>query len=210
MVQWGMVIDLEKCVGCQTCAVSCKVNNKTPANVFFNQTNDYEKGEYPDVNRNFLPVQCNQCDNPQCVTACPADATYKTDSGVVTIDSDICTGCKSCIVACPYGSRTFLDPETTFDENDSFQQLIEEENEMGTVTKCDFCVDRVEEGVEEGLTPGEDPEATPHCVNSCIGDARFFGDLEDADSEVAELVADDDVGPLHPERGTDPNVYYKK
>lgn len=210
MVQYGMYIDLEKCIGCQTCAMSCKVNNKTPGNVFFNQTNDYEKGEYPSVQRQFLPVQCNQCDNPKCVSVCPADATYKTESGVVTIDEDACTGCKACVVGCPYGSRTYLDPETEFDDDDPFQQQIKEEHEMGTVTKCDFCVEKVEDAKEQGMTPGEDPEATPHCVNSCIGDARRFGDLDDPDSEISQLVQKDDVEPLHPERGTDPNIFYKR
>jgi phenylacetyl-CoA:acceptor oxidoreductase subunit 1 len=210
MVRYGMYIDLEKCVGCQTCAMSCKVNNKTPNGVFFNQTNDYEKGEFPAVDRQFLPVQCNQCDDPKCVSVCPADATFKTDSGVVTIDSDACTGCKSCMVACPYGARTYLEEDQEFDETDTFEKQLEEANEMGTVTKCDFCIDKVQDGREEGLTPGEDPDATPYCVSSCIGDARVFGDLDDDDSKVARLVEEEDTEPLQPEAGTDPNIYYKR
>lgn len=211
MVQWGMVIDVEKCVTCQTCSIACKVNNKTPSGVFFNQTNDYERGEYPSVKRTFLPVQCNHCDDPACVSVCPADATFKDpDHGIVDIDSEACTGCQACVTACPYGARTYLDPDQRFDEDDPFEQQIKDANVMGTVTKCDFCIDRIEEGLEEGLEPGTDPEATPYCVSSCIGDARAFGDLDDPDSDVSKTVSNEDVSPLHPERGTGANIYYKK
>jgi phenylacetyl-CoA:acceptor oxidoreductase subunit 1 len=210
MVQYGMFIDLEKCVGCQTCTVSCKVNNKTPDGVFFNQTNDYEKGEFPDVEREYLPVQCNQCDDPKCVTVCPADATYEVEGGIITIDPDACTGCKSCIVACPYGARFYLDEEQEFDDRDTIDQQIKEANEMGTVTKCDFCIDKVQEGVEAGYTPGEDHQATPHCTNSCIGEARYFGDLDDDESMISEMIEETDAKPLQAEAGTEPNIYYKK
>ncbi len=210
MVQWGMVIDVETCIGCQTCTISCKVNNKVADDVFRTRVVDYETGEFPSVNRTFLPAHCNQCDQPKCVSSCPADATWKTEEGVVTIDPEVCTGCKSCVVSCPYGSRTYLDKDMEFDENDPFERRMKEENRLGTVTKCDFCYDRVKTATENGYEPGVDPEATPHCVNSCIGDAKHFGDLDDPESEVSRIVANEDVVPLHPERGTQPNVYYRR
>lgn len=209
MVQWGMVIEIEKCIGCQTCTASCKVNNKVVDDVFRTKVVDYEEGEYPSVNRTFLPAHCNQCDNPKCVSSCPADATWKTEEGVVTIDHDQCVGCKSCVVSCPYGARTYLDEDYEFDGDNAFDQRLEEENTLGTVTKCDFCYDKVKEATEEGHELSEDPEATPHCVNSCIADAKHFGDLDDPEDEVARMVENENVEPLHPERETGPNVYYK-
>lgn len=155
-------------------------------------------------------MQCNQCDEPKCVTSCPADATWKTETGVVTIDYEACTGCSACVVACPYGARTYLDEDDAFDESDALDQQIKRANELGTVTKCDFCIEKVQDGREDGLTPGEDPAATPHCVNSCIGDARTFGDLDDEDSLIARRLEQEEVEPLQPEAETDPNVYYKR
>lgn len=210
MVQWGMVIDIDKCIGCQTCTISCKVNNDVVDGVFRTQTVDYERGEYPNVNRTYLPVQCNQCDEPKCVSACPTDATFKNEDGVVQVDAEVCTGCRSCVVSCPYGARTRIEDDCEFDDDDAFEQRLKEKNTPGTIEKCDFCYDKVSDAVKEGKEPGEDPEATPHCVNSCIGKARYFGDLDDPNSQVAKIVANENVEPLHAERGTGPNIYYKK
>lgn len=210
MVQWGMVIDVEKCIGCQTCTISCKVNNHVVDEVFRTQVVDYEQGEYPNVNRTFLPAHCNQCDEPKCVSSCPADATWKTEEGVVTIDHQKCTGCKSCVVSCPYGARTYLDRDHEFDEADPFEQRLEAENTLGTVMKCDFCYDEITDATEDGYELGEDPEATPHCVNACIADAKHFGDLDDPEDDVTRMVANENVTPLHPERGTEPNIYYRR
>lgn len=209
MVQWGMVIDIDKCIGCQTCTISCKVNNRVIEETFRTQVVDYERGEYPNVNRIFLPAHCNQCDTPKCVSSCPGDATWKTDEGVVVVDHEQCRGCKSCIVSCPYGSRMYLDEGYEFDEDDPFDQRIKEENTLGVIGKCDFCYDKVKEATENGHSLGETPEASPHCVNACIADAKHFGDLDDPGDDVARMVSNDNVTPLHPERGTEPNIYYK-
>lgn len=210
MVQWGMVIDVDKCIGCQTCTISCKVNNHVVDEVFRTQVVDYERGEYPNVNRTFLPAHCNQCSEPYCVSSCPADATWKTEEGVVTIDYETCTGCKSCVVSCPYGSRTYLEKDHEFDADDPFEQRLKAENTLGVVVKCDFCYGEITDATENGYEFGVDPEATPHCVNSCIADAKHFGDLDDPEADVARMVANENVTPLHPDRGTEPNVYYRR
>ena len=80
--------------------------------------------------------------------------------------------------------------------------------EKGVVVKCNFCMEKVDEGVELGLTPGVDRDATPACVNICSTKARVFGDLDDPDSEINHLIREGRAVPLHPEYGTDPCVYY--
>jgi tetrathionate reductase subunit B len=87
-----------------------------------------ERGEYPQVQRNFLPLLCNQCDNPPCVDVCPSGATYRREDGIVMQVDEKCIGCKACIQGCPYRVK-FVNPETK------------------TAQKCDFCVHRVDQGI---------------------------------------------------------------
>ena len=105
MTRWAMVADLRRCVGCQTCTASCKHANATPPGVQWRRVLDMELGEYPDVQRAFVPVGCQHCDEPPCMEVCPTTATKKRADGIVTIDYDICIGCAYCAVACPYQAR---------------------------------------------------------------------------------------------------------
>lgn len=210
-MRWTMLIDLDRCVGCQTCVAACKAENKVPPSVFKNRTLDYETGEFPNVNRVYLPVLCNHCENAACEAACPTEATQQEGNGAITVDSEECVGCKSCIAACPYGARTFFDGEVGLygeGETTPFEQMIVEGNEEDTVIKCDFCIERVEEGLKEGLTLGEDQGAIPICVVACPTDAREFGDLDDPVDPVTRKIQDEDAFKLHPEYDTDPQVYY--
>jgi tetrathionate reductase subunit B len=177
-VQYGMLIDTRRCIGCHACTVACKSQNATPVGVNRSWVEYVEKGEFPNTSRSFLPRLCNQCTHPPCVSVCPANATWKREEdGVVIIDPDVCIGCKYCIQACPYNAR-FLNPET------------------GTADKCDFCIGTVSKG---GL---------PACVETCVGGARIFGDLNDPNAEISKLVAKNPVSVLRAEQGTVPNVYY--
>ena len=124
-----MVIDLTRCVGCQSCTVSCKFENHAPKGFFRTWVSDHEIGRYPNTRREFLPQLCNQCDNPACVPVCPVKATWKDDNGVVVIDKSKCVGCGACVKACPYGAR-FLEP-------------IKKKAD-----KCDFCFRRIEQGLQ--------------------------------------------------------------
>lgn len=210
-MRWGMVINLKRCVGCQTCEVACEFENAVPPGIYQNKTLDYETGNYPDVDRAFLPVLCMQCETPPCIDACPSNATQQTDSGIVWTDYDKCEGCKSCMAACPYGAREFFDGNVDYygGKGDTpIERRIKREHPEDVVIKCDFCRDRVEKGAEGGLTPGEDPEATPVCVISCPTEARVFGDLDDPNSEVSKTIREKDGFQLHPHHGTDPSVYY--
>ncbi len=105
MTRWAMVADLRRCVGCQTCTASCKHANATPPGVQWRRVLDMEFGEYPDVQRAFVPVGCQHCDEPPCMEVCPTTATKQRADGIVTIDYDLCIGCAYCAVACPYQAR---------------------------------------------------------------------------------------------------------
>ena len=176
--QYGMVIDVRRCIGCHACTVACKSEFDVALGENRSWVEYVEKGTYPNVSRSFLPRLCNHCSEPPCVYVCPTNATYKREQdGIVVVDQGLCIGCKYCIQACPYDAR-FLDPNT------------------GWVDKCDFCIHRVSNGLE------------PSCVSTCVGGARIFGDLGDPESEVAKLVAKERVTVLRQEMGTFPNVYY--
>jgi Fe-S-cluster-containing dehydrogenase component len=123
-------------------------------------------------------------------------------------------GCRYCLIACPFQQRTFhADGEKEYFPG---QGLTEYEEigrrlyplETGTVTKCNFCSERIDSGIEKGLKPGVDREATPACVIACPTEARVFGDLDDPNSEVTRKLREEKGTQLHPEYGTEPSVYY--
>lgn len=208
-MRWTMVIDLDKCTGCQTCSVACKVENGLgPA---INRVNIVEKetGNYPDVKRIYFPKRCMNCKDPQCIQVCPSGATEQRSDGIVTIDEDKCIGCRYCVIACPYNARAYLRYELSYYNKPSkWEEKRYPEHATGTVDKCDFCISRIDEGIKRGLVPGIDPDASPICVFSCIGSALYFGDLDDTGSEVSKLIALRKGFQLLPEMGTDPSLYY--
>ncbi|WP_207652667.1 4Fe-4S dicluster domain-containing protein [Desulfosporosinus sp. FKA] len=206
--RWGMVIDLTKCVGCDTCTVSCKAENRTPPGVSYNVLLELEDGIFPNVKRVNIPRPCMQCDKAPCVQVCPVRASYKADNGIVVIDYDRCIGCRYCISACPYGARSY-------DDGASYEQEMLGYNDVqapeygkkrgpcrngkipeGVVRKCSFCFHRLERGEE------------PACVETCIGDARYFGDLNDPNSVVSKLAASPRAYRLKEDQGTEPRVIY--
>ncbi len=177
-VQYGMVIDVRRCIGCHACTVACKSEFDVPPGVNRSWVEYTEKGQYPNVGRSFLPRLCNHCSEPLCVDVCPTNATYRRDQdGIIAVDHGVCIACKYCMHACPYDAR-FLDPVNEW------------------VDKCDFCIHRVSKGL------------APSCVNTCVGGARIFGNLADPDSAVSKLIARHRVSVLRSEMGTFPNVYY--
>ncbi len=144
---------------------------------------------------NHLPflVLCNHCENPACVRVCPTKATFKRKDGIVLMDFHRCIGCRFCMAACPYGSRSFnfQDPRPFIKErNSKFPTRMK-----GVVEKCNFCAER--------LAVGE----MPACVEASNG-AIVFGDLEDPESEVRELLRENYTIRRKQGLGTGPSVYY--
>jgi Fe-S-cluster-containing dehydrogenase component len=198
-MQLTIITDLNKCVGCKSCQVSCKEHNTggvygpvpdegpysdAPDGMWWNRIVTMEAGEYPNVSVLYLPKACMHCYDAPCVPVCPTGASFKReDNGVVLVDYDSCIGCQLCMWACPYGVREF-------DEHD------------GVVKKCTLCIDRI----EDTTLPEQDRQ--PACVQSCPTHARVFGDLDDPDSEVARLVAERQGFALLPELGARPAVHY--
>ena len=209
MTRYAMVADLRRCVGCQTCTAACKHANATPPGVQWRRVLDLEFGEYPDVQRAFVPTGCMHCDDPPCADVCPTTATKKRADGIVTIDYDLCIGCSYCAVACPYEARSKTPkPVFAYGEPTENETKRRADPRRAVATKCPFCVERSDAGTAKGQTPGVDPEATPACVNSCIAQALAFGDLDDPASNVSQLLAENQHFRMHESLGTGPGVYY--
>jgi Fe-S-cluster-containing dehydrogenase component len=155
-----LVIDLDRCTGCDTCVVACKHENGVDLGVYWNHVVTMGPyGTYPDIEMYWLPTQCQQCANAPCISVCPTGASQRDpDTGAVVVDKETCIGCQTCISACPYGARTYLE-----DEN--------------IVVKCTLC--------NQLTRNGEDPA----CVHDCCTGARLWGDLDDENSDVAKYVA---------------------
>lgn len=208
--KWSMVIDLEKCVGCSACTIACKAENRLPPGVVYRPVIEEEIGEYPNVSRRWLPRPCMQCDDPPCTDVCPVNATWKREDGIVVIDYNKCIGCRYCLTACPYGARYFDFGEDYSDDTPGKQPYEESPSPeygrewtrdgsgspVGNARKCQFCIHRLDAGM------------LPACVSTCIGGATYFGDKNDPDSLVSELIANPRVMRLKEEQGTNPKVYY--
>lgn len=183
--RYAMVIDVRRCIGCMACQVACKAEYDVPLGVFRTWVPYRVVGTYPTVRKQFLPRLCNHCDDPPCVRACPVGATFKVeDGGFVLQNYERCIGCKACMASCPYNARFMLPEHRTYSSVTS------------VVDKCTFCYHRVSQGL------------VPACVQTCIGRARIFGDLNDPNSEVSQLVAKHPTQVLRPEEGTKPHVFY--
>ena len=214
MASWGMAIDLQKCIGCYACMIACKQEHFLPPEMFWSRVLIGETGIYPLVSKQIYPVNCNHCKEAACVKACPTRATTRREDGIVIIDPNKCVGCRYCIVACPYQQRTYhadgskgYFPGQGFTEYEVIgRQLYPLQTH--TVVKCNFCVERIDKGLQAGLKPGTDRSATPACVITCAPQARTFGDLDDADSQISRLIKERRGFQLHPEYGTSPSVYY--
>lgn len=208
--RWGMVVDLNRCVGCQTCTIACKHANDTPPGVQWRKVIDVERGTFPDVERVFMVTGCQHCAEPPCVPVCPTGATQQREDGLVTMDYETCIGCAYCAVACPYQARTIVhEKEWYYGEEATKQEAhVVHDERVGVANKCTFCVERIDEAEDVGAVPGIDWEYTPACSSACIAQAIHFGDYNDPDSNVSQLARDNAFFQMHAELGTDPQIKY--
>ncbi len=194
----GLVIDLDTCVGCHACVISCKGWNTenygaplsdqnaygaNPSGTFLNRVHSFEvqpTGDEAAAQLVHFPKSCLHCEDAPCVTVCPTGASYKrVEDGIVLVNEQDCIGCGLCAWACPYGARELDKAE-------------------GVMKKCTLCVDRI---YNENL---EEIDRIPTCVRTCPAGARHFGDLGDENSDVSKLVAARGGMDLMPEQGTKP------
>jgi molybdopterin-containing oxidoreductase family iron-sulfur binding subunit len=198
----GMVFDLKACIGCNACVIGCKQENSLPDGVFFTKTLSEEYGVFPLANRVYIPTICNHCEDAPCEKVCPTGATWTRDDGIVMVDDDKCIGCGSCAVACPYDQRTEMEAESFLKglfgtgEITPFEEQGYGRYTPGTITKCDFCSQRVDAGLD------------PACVVTCPTNARIFGDLDDPQSEASTMIRERHGRPPLPEKNTKPKVFY--
>lgn len=203
-MRYGFVIDKKLCHGCHTCCVACKMENNLPNDVWWNRahtdggdTPDTPKGTYPQVTMSYNTVACQHCSNPACLAVCPTGATSKDEAtGIVLVDETVCIGCDSCIAACPYqGVRTHLE-KAAFATDVTLGASNIKEHVEGTVEKCTMCFHRL--AFDE----------KPACVEVCPARARFWGDLDDPESDPCKAMEGRETMQLLADEGTEPNVYY--
>jgi molybdopterin-containing oxidoreductase family iron-sulfur binding subunit len=204
----AMAIDLKACKaaeGCVDCIQACNVAHNIPdfssrkEHVRWIWEGAYDQA-FPEQENNFVkavhgPVLmlCNHCQNPPCVRVCPTQATWRREDGIVMMDYHRCIGCRYCMAACPYGSRSFnwRDPRPYVkDINDDYPTRTK-----GVVEKCNFCEERLAAGLQ------------PACVAACKYGALTFGDMRPG-NDIYSLVSANFTQRRKPELGTGPQVYY--
>lgn len=198
----AFLVDLRRCVGCNSCQVSCKMENGVPIGNFRTRVGTGDVGSFPDAKRYFLPSFCNHCASADCLTPCPVPgATYRKEDGTIVIDRNLCIGCGECVNYCPYGAR-FMHPYIPIKNDpkpflDKVPQLKGKPMaSLRVADKCDWCEDRRIKGLE------------PACVSNCFGKALVFGDRNDPESRISKLIATEKTVVLFPHLGTDPQVMY--
>lgn len=212
-------LDLSRCIGCRRCVYACVGENNQSRDpqihwirVFEFKREDtirwinlergsplYDHGLQPEKGMVYLPMACMQCENPECVRACPTNATWKESDGIIVIDYNWCIGCRYCITACPYGARRFnwAEPEIPKDEvNPKLHYLGNRPRMHGVVEKCTWCIQRVRNGRYTA------------CVEACPVGARKFGNFLDPDSEIQQLIKHKRTFVLKAEIGTQPKFFY--
>ncbi|MAP40062.1 MAG: 4Fe-4S ferredoxin [Dehalococcoidia bacterium] len=201
---WGMVIDLDKCTGCQACVVACQSENNIPINDegLFNQRRAIEwirierywEGEFPEVKARFIPILCQHCADAPCEPVCPVFATYHNNEGLNVQVYNRCIGTRFCANGCPYHVRffNFWEPEWP----DSLKNQLNPDvtvRSRGIMEKCTFCVQRIRRTGREAAQTGIDKSdaelergLNPACVNACPTQTLEFGDMIDVLTAVKE------------------------
>ena len=220
--QWAMVIDLDRCTGCEACVVACRVENNIPTvgpeeaakgrSINWIRVERYFEGEYPDVKAKFMPVLCQHCEEAPCEPVCPVYATYRTDEGLNAQVYNRCVGTRYCANNCPYTVRFFNFFTPVWDA--PLEKALNPEVSVrtgGVMEKCTFCIQRIRKGEEKAKDEGRavrDGDVVPACVQTCETKAMYFGNIADPESEVSKLSKSNRATRLLEELGTKPRVIY--
>ncbi len=213
-VRFGYALNLSICVGCRRCAEAChhENNHDRPSNNSYIRVLEMEKGSIdmekgnahydhpvPRDDKFYMPVQCQQCDEPPCTDVCPVEATWKEADGIVVVDYNWCIGCRYCEAACPYHARRFnwTKPEIPAEEINPDQGYLSNRiRPQGVIEKCHFCMHRTRQG------------KLPACLEACPTGARVFGNMLDPKSEIRWVLENKRVFVLKEELGTRPRFFY--
>jgi len=214
-VRFAYALNLSRCNGSRRCVTACvQENNQSrdpaiqyikvlemPSGTFDVEKSDhyYDHEQVPVKEKYYLPVQCQQCENPPCTKVCPVEATWKEPDGVTVIDYNWCIGCRYCMAACPYEARrfNFSKPEIPKEDiNPNMGYLSNRIRPAGVVEKCHFCLHRTREG------------KNPACMEVCPTGARVFGNLKDPDSEIRFIIENKRTYVLKEDAGTIPAFFY--
>ena len=222
--KWGMVIDVDRCTGCEACVVACQAENNIPLNeedrfhqgraIEWIRIERYWEGEYPDVKAKFLPVLCQHCDNAPCEPVCPVYATYHNNQGLNVQVYNRCVGTRYCANNDPYQVRFFNFWEPEWPE--SLENQLNPDvtvRTRGLMEKCSFCIQRIRRTERDLKNDGRDlrdGELQPACAQTCPTDALVFGNMKDPESRVSKLAKSDRHYKLLETLGTEPNVIYLK
>lgn len=224
MPRYAMVIDLQRCTGCSACSIACRNENNVPDGIYWSNKITETSGIFPNVRYHYIPTLCNHCENAPCVRGCPTRAMHKLENGITMHNPKKCIGCKYCEFNCPYGviyfnwthpHKPWKNNEKVLEGTSSPKEVVEKsggktipyynpEREdtlpgirpKGVVEKCTFCDHRVKRG------------KLPRCVEACPADARIFGDINDPDSKVRQLLGKFRPFRLREQIGTEPHVFY--
>ena len=222
--RWGMVVDLDRCTGCEACVVACHAENNIPTvgpveaarsrAMHWLRVERYWEGEFPDVRLKFRPVLCQQCEAAPCEPVCPTYASHHTEDGLNAQVYNRCIGTRYCANACSYNVRffNFFNPIW---EKPLHLQLNPDVSvrEVGVMEKCTFCVQRIKATTQLAKSENremKDGELKPACAQSCPATAIVFGDLNDPESQASRLSRSARGEKLLEDLGTRPNVTYLK
>jgi Fe-S-cluster-containing dehydrogenase component len=220
--RWGMVIDLDRCTGCEACVAACHAENNI-ATVGANQAargrtmhwihvERYWEGEFPNIRARFQPVFCQQCDAAPCEPVCPTYASYHSPEGLNAQVYNRCIGTRYCANACPYTARYFNWFNPAWDKPLQLQLNPDVSlREAGVMEKCTFCNQRILAAEIKAKSENrelQDGEIKPACVQSCPTTAMVFGDLNDPNSQVSRMSRSVRATTLLAEVGTLPKVTY--
>lgn len=222
--KWAMVVDIDRCTGCQACVVACQSENNTPVNteehflrrrsIEWIRIERYWEGEYPNIKARFIPILCQHCGNAPCEPVCPVYATHRNEEGLNVQVYPRCVGTRYCANNCPYQVRFFNWFEPDFAE--SFYNHLNPDVTVrvrGIIEKCTFCTHRIRRAQRVASRERRllaDGDVIPACAQACPTNALVFGNIKDHQSKVSLLSRSPRSYKLLKESGTDPNIIYLK